>query len=396
MSRIKYNAAFLHAFLVEMALLLSIHLFLNIHNTDGGRNHVLFFLTIVIAQYIAARLIFWKLPGKYVYLLVPVTLTVALISGDYFLSALLISTLPVWRLEQLHYDLEDSYAPHSIVAGLVWLIIITMISTPETDARLDIFNIIFITALAGYVTGRILTLAMDSGYGRRPYIRLTSVFILIFIGLGVVVTQVYRLAITALSYVVVFLLNAMVFMLRPFFDFLEGVELDYPEDAFQEDEAQPDGYQSPDEVISETNQVLGIPFGAIVLTLVVIAAIFAIWSYFKKRENPGRDDKYAHQTPNTVDHTPVPSPGYKKPPVGKGRKMYFDFEKWAAGKGYGRYTDETIEQWFRRLSLDKYSSVSKLEHYQAMRYKDKELTENELEKLNDYINEFKNILNKKA
>lgn len=396
MSRIKYQVTFLHAFLVEMTFLLSIHLFLNIHNTAGERNHLLFFLTVIIAQYIAARLIFWKLPGKYVYLLVPVTLTVTLLSGDYFLSALLISTLPVWRLEQLHYSMDDSYAPQSIVAGLVWLIIITMISTPEIDAHLDTFNIIFIAALAVYVTGRMFTLAMDSGYGKRPYIKLTSILILIFIGLSVLVTQVYRFTVFALSYAVIFLLNAMVFMLRPFFDFLEGVELDYPEDAFQEDEAQLDGYQSPDEVISETNQVLGIPFGAIVLTLVVIAAIFAIWSYFRKRETTKREDDHAHQTPNTVDHTPVTAPRPKKAPAGKGRKVYFDFEKWAARKGYGRYTDETIEQWFRRLSLDKHSSVSKLEHYQTMRYKDKELTEDELEKLNVYIREFKNILNKKA
>ncbi|SOC42170.1 hypothetical protein [Salinicoccus kekensis] len=395
MSRIKYHASFLHAFLVEMALLLSVYLFLNIHNVAGDRDHVLFFLAVVLAQYLAGHLIAARLPVKYIYLLVPVTLAAALFSGDYFLSALLISTIPVWRLEQLHYSLDETIAPGTVIAGLVWLIIITMISTPETDAHIATFNIIFIASLAGYITGRILTLALDSGYGKRPYIRLTSFLILAFITLGIVLMQMYRLAVFILSYAVIFLLNAMVFMLRPFFDFLEGVELDYPEDAFQEDEAELDGYQTPDEVASETGQVLGIPFGAILLTLVAAAVIFAVYSYFRKRESRTRE-VHVQETPHTVNHTPVNAPASKKAPPGKARRMYFDFEKWAASKGYGRYTDETIEQWFKRLRLHEHTSISKLGHYQAMRYKDQALTHEELEDLKTYIREFKNILNKKA
>lgn len=238
-------------------------------------------------------------------------------------------------------------------------------------------------------------MALDSGYGKQPYIRLTSFFILAFITLSLVLMQMYRLAVFILSYAVIFLLNAMVFMLRPFFDFLEGVELDYPEDAFQEDEAELDGYQTPDEVASETNQVLGIPFGAILLTLVAAVVIFAVYSYFRKREARTRE-VHVQQTPNTVNHSPVNAPASKKAPPGKARRMYFDFEKWAASKGYGRYTDETIEQWFKRLRLHEHTSISKLGYYQAMRYKDQALTHEELEDLKTYIREFKNILNKKA
>ncbi|MCD2138475.1 hypothetical protein [Salinicoccus halitifaciens] len=395
MSRIKYHASFLHAFLVEMALLLSVYLFLNIHNLPGDRNHVLFFLAVVLSQYIAGHLIAARLPVKYIYLLVPITLAAALFSGDYFLSALLISTIPVWRLEQLHYSLDESVAPGTVIAGLLWLIIITMISTPETGAHIDTFNIIFIASLAGYVAGRILTLALDSGYGKRPFIRLTSFFILAFITLSIVLMQVYRFAVFTLSYAVIFLLNAMVFMLRPFFDFLEGVELDYPEDAFQEEEAELDGYQTPDEVTSEAGQVLGIPFGMIILTLVAAAVIFAVYSYFRKREARTRE-MHVQETPHTVDHKPVSAPASKKAPPGKARRMYFDFEKWAASKGYGRYTDETIEQWFKRLRLHEHTSISNLGHYQAMRYKDKELTHEELQFLKSCIKEFKDIIHKKV
>lgn len=395
MSRIKYHAAFLHAFLVEMTFLLSFYLFLNIHNMAGDRNHVLFFLTVIVLQYLAGHLIVRRLPVKYLYILVPVTLAVTLSAGDYFLSALLISTLPVWRLEQLHYSLNDNLAPQSLVAGLIWLIIITLISTPEITSHLGAFNLIYIIALAGYFSGKILSLAMDSGYGGRLYIRVVSSFILLFIVLGVAVTQVYKLAVFTLSYAVIFLLNAMVFMLRPFFDFLEGVELDYPEDIFEEDEAQLNGYQSPEEVISETDRALGIPFGGIVLSLVVIAVIFVIWSYFRKREPAVREEIHDNRKRNTAIHTPVSAPVQKKAPAGKARRLYFDFEKWTASKGYGRYADETIEQWFRRLSLHEHTSVSKLEHYQEMRYKDKELTKDEIENLKSYIKEFKEIIHKR-
>lgn len=396
MSRMKYHAVFLHAFLVEMMLLLSVYLFINIHNTAGGRNHVLFFLVIVLIQYIAAHAVVWKLPLKYIYILVPLTLTAALISGDHLLSALLISTVPVWRLEQLHYSLEETYAPGTIVAGLIWLIFITVVSTPETDAYTHIFNIIFIAALAGYISGRILILAMDGGFGRGPYIRMGAAFTMLFIVMSAALMQAYRLAVFILSYAVIFLLNAFVLMLKPFFDFLEGVELDYPEDPFQEDETQMDGYQTPDEVVSETNQVFGIPFGAILLMLVTTAVIFAVYSYFRKRESRVPEVISAQQKQNTVDHAPGKAAASKKAPAGKGRKMYFDFEKWAASKGFGRYADETIEQWFKRLRLNEHTAISKLGYYQALRYKDKELTDEELEKLKSYIGEFKKILNKKA
>ncbi len=395
MNTVKYHAAFLHLFLVEMAFALSIYLFLNIHNSGADRNHILFFLTIILIQYATASLIVRKLPAKYIYLLVPVTLAAALFAGDYFLSALMISTIPVWRLEQLHYSLDDTFAPGSLVAGLVWLIIITLINTPEIEADLDTFNIIFIASLTAYIIGKILILAMSAGFGRWAYFRLVSSCVLVFTVLSALVTGVYKVAVFALSYAVIFMLNAVVFLLRPFFDFLEGVELEYPEGVFEEDEAALDGYQSPEAVMSETSQVLGIPFGGILLAAVVIAVIFALWSYFRKRDTEGREDVYSHQKPNTASHTAGPTRS-KKAPAERGRKMYFDFEKWAASKGFGRYSDETIEQWFRRLSLDAYSPVSKLEHYQEMRYRDKELTDEELEKLKAIIREFKDILNKKA
>lgn len=391
MSFLKYHASFLSVYLVEMAFIFMIYLFLNIHNMTVDRNHVIVFLIVIFSQYVISHLITLKLQPQYIYLLVLVTFIFLMITGDYFLSALLISTLPVWRLEQLHYDVSDTYAPLAIVASLICLIIITLLSTAEIDAHLNTFSITFVIAISGYVISKIFSLAMDSGYGLPSYLKVTSFFTVIFLAIAFFIGYVYQFVIFGLSYLVIFLLNAFVFMLRPLFAFLENVELDYPEELFEEEDANLDGYESPEDVVSATSQILNIPFGPIVLAVAVIAVIY---SYFKNRDVT-TDDEVSHQKNTFADKNSTYRTQNKKAPAGKGRKLYFDFEKWASSKGYGRYDDETIEQWFSRLSLDEHISISKLQYYQKMRYKDKVLSEEEFKLLKNYIKEFKYILSKK-
>lgn len=395
MSFLKYHMSFLSVYLVEMTFILMIYLFLNIHNTAGDRNHVLIFLTVVLVQYVISHMINSKFQTKYVYILAPVTLIVLMITGDYFLSALLLSTLPVWRLEQLHYNVSDTLAPPAIITSLILLIIITMLSTAEVDAYLSTFNIIFVIGITGYFVTKIISLAMDSGYGLTSYLKVVSVFTAIFLVLSLFIGYIYKFIIFGLSYVVIFLLNVFVQMLRPIFSFLENVELDYPEEMFEEEESNLDGYESPEDIVSETNQVLNIPFGPVILGAAVIILILFIYLYFKNRDVV-TEEKTAVREHTFADKTKTYKPEHKKAPADKVRRMYFDFEKWASSKGYGRYKDETIEQWFHRLSLEEHISISKLQYYQKMRYKDKVLSDEEFKLLNNYIKEFKDILSKKT
>ncbi len=394
MSFLKYHTSFLSLYLVEMAFVLMIYLFLNIHNTTDDRNHILIFITVILAQYVISHLINWKTRIRYIYILAPVTLIILMFTGDYFLSALLLSTLPVWRLEQLHYSTSDTLAPLAIIASLILLIIITMLSTSEVDSNLSAFNLIFVIAITGYFVTKIISLAMDSGYGFTSYLKVVSVFAAIFLAVSFFIGYIYKFIIFGLSYVVIFLLNAFVFLLRPIFAFLENVELDYPDDIFEEEETELDGYESPEEVVSSTNQILNIPFGPVVIAAVVIAVILFIYFYFKNRDIV-TEEKTAGQKNTFADNTKTYKPENKKAPTDKVRRLYFDFEKWASSKGYGRYYDETIEQWFSRLSLEEYISISKLQYYQKMRYKDKVLSDEEFKLLKTYIKEFKDILSKK-
>src|SRR5699024_12836996 len=73
-------------------------------------------------------------------------------------------------------------------------------------------------------------------------------------------------------------------MLRPVFAFLENVELEYPDNLLEEEETELDGYESPENVVSSTNQIFNIPFGSIVIAAVVIAVILFIYFYFKNRD----------------------------------------------------------------------------------------------------------------
>src|SRR5690625_2444148 len=394
MSFLKYHTSFLSVYLVEMAFVLMIYLFLNIHNTTDDINHVLIFLTGILAQYIISHLINLKSRTKYIYILAPVTLIILMFTGDYLLSALLVSTLPVFRLEQLHYSTSDTLAPLSILASLILLIIFTMLSTAEVDAHMSSFNLIFVIAITGYFVTKIISLAMDSGYGFTSYLKVVSIFTTIFLAVSFFIGYIYKFLIFGLSYVVIFLLNAFVFLLRPVFAFLENVELEYPDNLLEEEETELDGYESPENVVSSTNQIFNIPFGSIVIAAVVIAVILFIYIYFKNRDVV-TEEKTASRKNTFADTTKTYKPENKKAPADKVRRMYFDFEKWTSSKGYGRYKDETIEQWFSRLSLEEHISISKLQYYQKMRYKDKVLTDEEFKLLKNYIKEFKDILSKK-
>lgn len=394
MSFLKFHTTFVSVYLVEMAFILMVYLFLNIHNVPGDRNHVLLFLAVVLTQYIFSHLINIKFQLKFIYILVPVTFIILMFTGDYFLSALLISALPVWRLEQLHYSLSDTLAPLAILASLIWLIIISVLSTAEVDANFSTFNLIFVLAIMGYIISKIVSLAMDSGFGLPSYLKVISVFTAIFLSVSFFTGYVYKFVIFGLSYLVIFLLNAFVFLLRPLFGFLENIELEYPDEPFEEEESNLDGYESPEEIVSATNQILNIPYGPIILAIAFIAIILFICSYFKNRDVV-TDNKVSHQKHTFADKNSTYKKINKKAPADKGRKLYFDFEKWASSKGYGRYEDETIEQWFNRMSLDDHISISKLQYYQKMRYKDKVLSEEEFKLLEIYIKEFKDILNKK-
>lgn len=394
MSLLKYHTSFLSVYLVEMAFILMIYLFLNIHNAADDRNNVLIFLIVVLVHYVISHLLLIKFPSKYIYFLTPVTFIILMFTGDYFLSALLISTLPVWRLEELHYSVSDTLAPLSILTSLIWLILITMLSTAQVDENLSTFNIIFVIAVIGYIVSKFISLAMDSGYGLSSYLKVVSIFTAVFLALSFSIGYIYKFIIFGLSYVVIFLLNAFVFLLRPVFAFLENVELDYPENLLEEEDTELDGYESPEEVVSSTNQTLSIPFGPIIIIAIVIALIVFIYLYFKKRDIV-TEEKSAAYKHTFADRTKTYKPRNKKAPADKVRRMYFDFEKWASAKGCGRYHDETIEQWFSRLSLDEHISISKLQYYQKMRYKDQVLTDEEFKLLKIYIKEFKHILSKK-
>src|SRR5699024_10517436 len=215
MSLLKYHTSFLSVYLVEMAFILMIYLFLNIHNAADDRNNVLIFLIVVLVHYVISHLLLIKFPSKYIYFLTPVTFIILMFTGDYFLSALLISTLPVWRLEELHYSVSDTLAPLSILTSLIWLILITMLSTAQVDENLSTFNIIFVIAVIGYIVSKFISLAMDSGYGLSSYLKVVSIFTAVFLALSFSIGYIYKFIIFGLSYVVIFLLNAFVFLLRP-------------------------------------------------------------------------------------------------------------------------------------------------------------------------------------
>ncbi|MBB6453493.1 hypothetical protein HNQ94_001942 [Salirhabdus euzebyi] len=138
--------------------------------------------------------------------------------------------------------------------------------------------------------------------------------------------------------------------------------------------------QNREEII-EAISWTGIVIGAIV-------ALVIIFILYKKKINRYESNNHI----GNVIHSSNPmsgDKGKKKNPFQKfldifsakseepARKLFFDFEKFAHKKGYGRSYSETIEEWFTRLSFP----VKNVDLYQKVRYGEERLSQFEMEHL---------------
>lgn len=369
MSRFKYTLLFAHTYLTDMFLLLFIVLIINVHN--GKETLIMPFIFIVLAVMTASFLIVRRYRLNRIYYMLPFVIIIALLSGFHWLAALLLAYLPLLRLEYLHDDAETTFSNITLIVTFLLLIGTNILTTEETVAHALHFHMIFLSLVLFFFIGRIFILLVGNAWpmGKNSYIFITlsGLFILLGISLGLV----YHYIVFIAKYIVLLLLNGFIFLLRPFFHILENVEFERPvleegtiPDSDGEDETRPEFDQDP--------AVAQLPVDTIMAVLFIIAVITGLYIYYKRRNPPQTDKREIEQTISTSTPT---APQKKRlvradVPEDRVRKVYFEFEKWLAGKNMGRYQNETIPEWITRLGLTDIIDKQRLTTYIETRYSD--------------------------
>lgn len=391
MSPPKYYLSFFHAYATNMFLLYFVVLFINTHN--GKSPSTLPFILLVVTVLLVAWFIVRYFSLRYIYILLPVILITTIMLDFHWLSAILISYLPILRIEYLFDDLESTMTESSIIVSFILLIAISVFQTETTSESIMIYHILFIAQLLFYFAVRILCLLIDNAYSntRKTIIFLTCTSV--FITLGVILSFAYRYAVFTAQYIVYILLGIIVFLLRPFFGFLENVELEMPD--LPESETSVRQGEDQGEMIQEEPLFSQLPLGSIMTVILILLVGAGLYYFYKNREKPSDHYGQAERTTQYNSVNDIQKEKYRKArvPQNKVRKLYFEFEKWLASRNMGRYRNETIDEWIGRCQLEDIIEPDTLETYRRTRYMNREVSDGEYKVYKQTIERMKKEIN---
>lgn len=393
MNKVKYYSQFVFYFIVEMFVPVFIGVLINIHNTAAHASHVLphaavLLLLLALSHIIAGR---WQL--SYVYFLVPLGIFLLMFTGSYWLTAFLVTGFAVWTLEQLHDNINNHYNDKMLIIMLVLLIIINLINSSVLQAHHLLIHLTAIGMFVFYFLGRIVMLMAGSGYRLSSRIQIFTLSSLLLLGSAALFTVLYKYAVFAIQTVFIFLLNGLLMLLRPFFSFLETVEFKFPEMEQEQMEVNGEG-DAVEETFEGTAAISELPIMTILIALAAVGISVFLIMYFKKRSRPEKEKTAAERYKTAVAESASEDNKRESmsPPDSRVRKQYYAFEKWLAKRNFGRYHDETIDEWVSRVRLSEETDKDMLERYKKYRYDSKELTAEEFGEFKEMIKDFKKKL----
>ncbi len=393
MSRLKYISLFTHTYLTDMFPVIFITLFLNVHN--GKEALIIPFITIVLSVLLISFFIISRFKPIRIYFMLPVVLIIALALGFNWLAALLIAYLPIWRLEYLHDDVNNTFSNITLIVTFILLIAVNLLTTEATLTYSTHFHLIFLSLLIFFFVGRIIIHLIGNGYPIQKNLYIFSVLSSLFILIGGSIGLIYHYIVFAAKYIVVSLLNGFIFLLRPFFHMLENIEIEHPE--LEENKLPESGdAENIQQKFNQESAASQIPVDTIMTVLFVIALIAVFYVYYSKRNQPSaeRGSSIMGNSTSIVHSKRALAHEKKKAPENRVRKVYFEFEKWLASKNMGRYHNETIAEWIQRHDLFEIIDKQRLSIYMETRYRDKEVTDEDYRKYKENISLIKDDIKK--
>lgn len=164
--------------------------------------------------------------------------------------------------------------------------------------------------------------------------------------------------------------------------------------------------QSEESVMEEVNNennfadVVSAETLLMIIVGVFVVALFVFYFIYRKRMVRIGSREKESQQPDHIARQRVKNSTFVvskkvKPPKNEVRKAFYELEYWAAKRKIGRYADETVNQWLRRIELDASSYQDVIDVYQHVRYGESTFSENQRETYFAQLRQLKQDLKKK-
>ncbi|MBP1969489.1 cytochrome c biogenesis protein CcdA [Virgibacillus natechei] len=297
------------------------------------------------------------------------------------------SVLLTWRYSNIRQEgmisRENSYILFTIVLTTILLLWIE-----ENRVLLYLF-FQFILLVAGYISSHA---AIVNKHERKQFDHRFWLYISLFLALGASVVfllfDTVRYIITSIWNGITYLLGYGASMLAGFFGDIDYEAEQHPEtiESVQYQEESELGTSILDGVATYILSYLGITI--LIIGIVIVLVLMLHKRKFTALKQPEVNESVSYSTlgEQTKGKAFAKSrlTSLFKRPKHPARKMVFQFERQAAQSNYGRLKFETIEEWLRRLGIHTQLAV-----YQKARYGDENVSDKELEELNEQLEKIK-------
>lgn len=390
----KLSMNFIHQYTVTLFTWLLVVVVINMLNFKDA--HALSYILITISILILYYLFFQDKGRRFIYILFPVSTIIMWLLDYHWLAVLIGAFLPILKIEYLHHDEEASRPELSIVISFIIVMTLNFISFDViADYMMWLYGIVILQVVY-YFLGRFVVLTYKNGRPLTSNLKVSLSAIAAFVALGIGFGFSFRYIIQYGTYVVLFILNGFIFLLRPLFNGLENVELDYPEFDTEEEELQEEAMEEEELTQSSNEFLTNVPMELIAVILLIVVVIIILVVYFMKRGDLSRRAAQQEDESNTVTHErPIMTKHTFKStdsPDDKVRKVYFEFERWLAKKDIGRYHTETISDWLKRHNFESIIQTEDFDAYRKVRYYGERVNEDEFKYFVKRIDEIKTTI----
>ncbi|CAD2077329.1 hypothetical protein [Phocicoccus pinnipedialis] len=358
---------------------------------------LLFNSIVLILVFLIGTIITNKARSYVLYYFVPFFFILFLLVGNNVLVAMLYSVISVFRFDRLYMDRMTDFQKYAIVVSLIVVILSQFIRTGIISPDNYMFySSMFIVQLISYFILKIVAQMTDDNIKVSDYLN-TIIFVgLILTAGGAVVGILFKGISSLVKLALVGILNAIFFLMKPLFVWMDKLEFETPEFVEEENTG-----ESLDEtvldLIHNTKQeslLERLPLDMIIIGIIVVAFIIMVIVLVMRSKN----DAVIENEKLDIKIVPIPINKIReriklKKPKDPIRQVYFDFERWVNRIGIGRYTDETIEEWIAREELSDVFSTEEIEIYSKVRYGSHSFTDVSIFKA--HINAIKNKIKAK-
>lgn len=389
----KFSINFILQYMTTAFMWLLIVVTLNMLNQkpDNALSYGIIILLMLVAYYF-----FFRDKGRrLIYVMFPIA-AIAMWLLDFHWTAVLFGAfLPIIKLEYLHHDEQTSRPEVSLMISFLFVMTLNFISFSVIEDYMMWLYATVIAQVIFYFVGRFIVLMYKNGRETRDNLKIFIVGILSFVSLGLLLGFSFRYVIQYSTYVILFLLNGFIVLLRPIFAGLENVELEYPESEDSPEELGEN--QQEEDLTQETGELpIDLPMELITVVALIVIVIITLVIYFKRRGDLSKKDSGEKDTRNMVQHVEPRETKYRfkayETPDDKVRKVYFEFEKWLAKNDIGRYHNETISDWLKRYDFLSIIQSEDFDTYRKVRYYGERVDEAEFKQFVKCIDEIKTAI----